>query len=104
MPSRLPDGGIGGEGFGIVYLEAAAHRLPVVAAREGGAVDAVDGERSAVLVDPRDPAAVAGALERLLLDRDLAARLGEAGYAWARRRSWQATGAEVADVLCEVSR
>lgn len=104
MPSRLPDSGVGGEGFGIVYLEAAAHRLPVVAAREGGAVDAVDGERSAVLVDPRDPTAVAAALERLLLDRDLAGRLGQAGYEWARRRSWRATGAQVAGVLQAVSR
>jgi phosphatidylinositol alpha-1,6-mannosyltransferase len=33
MPSRLPPGGVGGEGFGIVYLEAAAHGLPVVAGR-----------------------------------------------------------------------
>ncbi|MFY9488744.1 MAG: glycosyltransferase family 4 protein, partial [Solirubrobacterales bacterium] len=75
MPSRVPAGG-GGEGFGLVYLEAAARGLPVVAGNEGGAVDAVRDGETGLLVDPRDARAVADALARLLVDRDLAAEMG----------------------------
>jgi phosphatidylinositol alpha-1,6-mannosyltransferase len=103
MPSRLPPGGVGGEGFGIVYLEAAAHRLPVVAANEGGALDAVDPTSSAVLVDPRDHVALADALVGLLSDPARARKLGDAGYAWAANFSWPATASRVAAVLRSVS-
>ncbi len=41
MVSRLPAGGFAGEGFGIVYLEANAYGVPVVAGAVGGATDAV---------------------------------------------------------------
>src|SRR4051812_37192313 len=41
MPSRLPRGGQGGEGFGIVYLEAGVHEVPVVGGNVAGALDAV---------------------------------------------------------------
>lgn len=88
MPSRLPPGG-GGEGFGIVYLEAAAHGLPVVAGNVAGARDAVVDGETGLLVDPTDHLEVAAAVTRLLLDEDLRMRLGQrgferaAGYAWA---------------------
>ncbi len=101
MPSRLPPGGAGGEGFGIVYLEAGAHGLPVVAGAAAGAVDAVlDGE-TGLLVAPNDPAAVAGAIADLLLDRDRARRLGEAGARRAAQLSWPRMVARVEDVLLE---
>jgi phosphatidylinositol alpha-1,6-mannosyltransferase len=99
MPSRPSAGAVGGEGFGIVYLEAAAHGLPVVAANEGGALDAVDDGRTGVLVDPRDPEAVAAALAGLLSDRERARAMGRAGYEWAGQFSWDATAARVAEVL-----
>lgn len=99
MPSRVPDGERGGEGFGIVYLEAAAHALPVVAGAEGGALDAVLPGRSGLLVDPRDPVAVARALEQLLADPGLAAAMGREGHEWAARCSWPATARRVADIL-----
>jgi phosphatidyl-myo-inositol dimannoside synthase len=88
MVSRLPAGGLAGEGFGIAYLEAGAFGKPVVAGAVGGARDAVlDGE-TGLLVDPRDPIAVADAVTRLLLDGELAGRLGEAGAGRARRFGW----------------
>ncbi len=88
MPSRLPDGGFAGEGFGIVYLEAGAYGKPVVAGNVGGALDAVADGESGLLVDPTDPLAVAEAISRLLLDRELAARLGAAGAKRAQRYAW----------------
>lgn len=101
MPSRLPDDGRAGEGFGIVYLEAAAYGKPVLAGNVGGATDAVLADRTGLLVDPADPAAVAGALTRLLLDRDLAARLGAAGAERARELAWPAVARRVQDLLLE---
>src|SRR5205823_4020773 len=61
-----------GEGFGLVFLEAAAAGLPVVAGRAGGAVDAVVDLRTGFLVDPEDSEAVAARLVELLEDPDLA--------------------------------
>ena len=67
------------EGLPVVLLEAMAHARPVVATPVGGTPElVVDGE-TGLLVPPRDPEALAAALQRLLEDPDLARRLGEAG-------------------------
>lgn len=101
MPSRLPPGGAGGEGFGIVYLEAAAHGLPVVAGAVAGALDAVlDGE-TGLLVAPQRPQAVAEAVAGLLLDSERARRLGDAGARRAAELSWPRMVSRVEDVLLQ---
>jgi len=82
--------GLEQEGFGIVFLEAAACGVAQVAGRSGGADDAVvDGTTGLVVDDPGDPGRVAGALRRLLGDDALRRRMGraarrrvEAGFAW----------------------
>ncbi len=75
--------GLEQEGFGIVFLEAAACGVPQVAGRSGGAAEAViDGETGIVVDDPTDPGEVAAALRRVLSDPDLRSSMGEA----ARRR------------------
>jgi phosphatidyl-myo-inositol dimannoside synthase len=103
MPTRLPDGERGGEGFGIVYLEAAAHGLPVVAANAGGATDAVDPGATGLLVDPADHREVADALVSLLAEPERARAMGERAVAWAGRFAWQRTADQVADVLHTVT-
>ncbi len=101
MPSRLLDDGLAGEGFGIVYMEAAAYGKPVVAGNVGGAVDAVlDGE-TGLLVDPTDPVAVGEAIARLLLDEELAGRLGRAGARRAQSFAWSAIVQRLEAVLRE---
>lgn len=89
MPNRqMPNGDI--EGFGLVFLEANACAKPVIAGRSGGAVDAVDHERTGFLVDPESPADVAARLIELLRSPELSARLGEAGRKRVLERfSWQ---------------
>ena len=83
MPSREDRVSGHAEGFGIVYMEAAAYGVPSVAARAGGAPEAVlDGE-TGVLVAPDDPAALAEAIVALLADEAGRRRMGEA----ARRRA-----------------
>ncbi len=100
MPSRVPRGS-GGEGFGIVYLEAGAHGTPVVAGKAGGAMDAVSDGQTGLLVDPEDHVAVAEAISSLLLDREEATRLGQGGRARAERCAWPVVVGEVEDVLLE---
>jgi phosphatidylinositol alpha-1,6-mannosyltransferase len=102
MPSRLSAAG-GGEGFGIAYLEAGAHRLPVVAGNVGGAVDAVLDGLTGVLVDPTDHLAVADALTELLMDRRRAESLGEAGLSRARQFAWPGVAKQVEYLLQEVA-
>jgi phosphatidyl-myo-inositol dimannoside synthase len=103
MPSRVPPGGVGGEGFGIVYLEANAHGLPVVAGDVGGALDAVVHGETGLLVAPDDPVAVADALSELLLDSGRAAALGRAGAAHARHFAWPTIAGRVEELLFRVA-
>jgi len=76
------------EGFGLVYLEAAAHGLPVVAHAVGGVAEAVVDGVTGVLVPPADREALSAAFSRLILDEDLRHKLGAAGREWAHRNSW----------------
>jgi phosphatidylinositol alpha-1,6-mannosyltransferase len=99
MPSRIPATGRGGEGFGIAYLEAGAHGLPVVAGDRGGAVDAVDDGVTGTLVDATDPAAVAEAVAALLRDPARAEAMGEAGRRRAERHAWPLVGERIAQEL-----
>jgi len=78
------------EGFGVSCAEAMAYGRPVVASAVGGLLDlVVDGE-TGLHVPPRDPAALRAALERLLADPELRARLGAAARERAARLlSWE---------------
>ncbi len=79
------------EGFGLVFSEAHAYGVPVVAGRSGGVVDAVLHGETGLLVDPNDDDGLADALLRLLNDKDEAARLGAAGKARVGQElNWQA--------------
>ncbi len=77
------------EGFGLVYLEAAAHGLPVVAHDIGGVSEAVLDGLTGLLVPPERPAQLAAAFEKLIHDEDLRRQLGAAGREWARRNCWK---------------
>ncbi len=99
MPSRLPPGGRGGDGFGIVYLEASAMGIPVVAGNAGGAVDAVSDGSTGLLVDPSDRVQVADALVSILSTPDLRAHLSTNGPAWAARFAWPRPAERLAEIL-----
>jgi phosphatidylinositol alpha-1,6-mannosyltransferase len=81
-PCRNRWAGLEQEGFGIVFVEAAAAGVPAVAGASGGTDDAViDGETGFVVRRPSDPAAVAASVARLVDDVDLRRRMGEAARA-----------------------
>ncbi|MFC9051126.1 glycosyltransferase family 4 protein [Streptomyces anthocyanicus] len=86
MPCRTRRGGLDVEGLGIVYLEASATGLPVVAGDSGGAPDAVlDGETGWV-VRGEDPNESADRITTLLADPELRRRMGERGRAWVEEK------------------
>jgi glycosyltransferase involved in cell wall biosynthesis len=87
------------EGFGLVYLEAAAHGLPVVAHDIGGVSEAVLDGLTGLLVPTDRPAQLAAAFERLIHDEALRQKLGEAGREWAGRNCWK----QSADALFRVA-
>lgn len=70
--------GLEQEGFGIVFLEAAAAGVPQVAGRSGGAHEAVTDGETGIVLDPATPKAAATAIGTLLHDRELRARMGAA--------------------------
>jgi phosphatidylinositol alpha-1,6-mannosyltransferase len=102
MPARVPGGG-GGEGYGIAYLEAGAHGLPVVAGDAGGARDAVVDGVTGLLVPPADHVAVAAALTALLADAPRAHALGRAGRERAQALAWPHIVRRIEDVVLEVA-
>ena len=91
-------------GFGIVYCEAAATGLPVVAGASGGIADAVRDGETGILVPPEDPATLTAAIERILYDPGLRRRMGEAGRrAVEDHYHWKRAGAEIWRILEEVA-
>ncbi|MEU5524365.1 glycosyltransferase family 4 protein [Streptomyces sp. NPDC052079] len=100
MPCRTRRGGLDVEGLGIVYLEASATGLPVVAGDSGGAPDAVlDGETGWVV--PGDsPPETADRITTLLADEQLRRRMGERGREWVEQKwRWDLLADELKKLL-----
>ncbi len=82
MPSRVDRPACGfwtGEGFGIVYIEAAACGRPVIASTEGGAPETIISGKTGLLVDPRSLEGVARAIAEVLADNSRADEMGRQG-------------------------
>ena len=91
--------GLEQEGFGIVFLEAAACGVPVVAGRSGGSAEAVVDHQTGIVVEqPRDVASVVKAIDGLLDDDALRQKLGDAGR---NRSSAEFTHDRLATLLYE---
>ncbi|HWD06445.1 MAG TPA: glycosyltransferase family 4 protein [Amycolatopsis sp.] len=100
MPARTRGKGLDVEGLGIVYLEASATGLPVVAGRSGGAPEAVLDEVTGHVVDGRDLAQLKDTLEAVLKDPVRARRMGEAGREWVTDNwRWDRMAARLSGLL-----
>ncbi|MDX6255751.1 MAG: phosphatidyl-myo-inositol dimannoside synthase [Frankiales bacterium] len=102
MPCRTRRAGLDVEGLGIVFLEASASGLPVIAGRSGGAPDAVLEGRTGYVVDPRDRQEITARIVELLLDPVSARTMGVVGRAWAEREwGWDAMAGRLSRWLSE---
>jgi len=86
------------EGFGLVLLEAMSQQLPAVTTPVGCAPALVRDGENGLIVPPRDPEAIAGAVERLMADAALRRRLGEAAARTVAGMTWRATAERTLDV------
>lgn len=76
------------EGFGIVFLEAAAAGLPVVGAKNCGVDDAVEDGKNGILVTGRSPDDFAAAIVRILSDEEMKRDMSAESRAFAARMTW----------------
>lgn len=84
----------------MVYLEASATGLPVVAGDSGGAPDAVRPGETGLVVSGRSVAQTATAISRFLADQVLSAKFGKAGRAWVESDwLWSASAQRLAQLL-----
>jgi phosphatidylinositol alpha-1,6-mannosyltransferase len=100
MPSRSRFAGLEVEGLGIVYLEASACGLPVIAGTSGGAPDAVIEGVTGFVVDGTNTEEIANRAIQLLLDEKLRISMGSAGRAWIEKEwRWQIWAGKFSELL-----
>ena len=100
MPCRTRGRGLDVEGLGIVYLEASATGLPVVAGDSGGAPETVLDHETGMIVDGRDVSEVAETLVELLADPLKAAELGVRGREFVSSEwRWEDLAARLASLI-----
>jgi phosphatidylinositol alpha-1,6-mannosyltransferase len=100
MPCRTRRLGLDVEGLGMVFLEASASGLPVLAGDSGGAPDAVRAGVTGEVVPGADVAAVASQLTSLLTDRPRAEAMGRAGRQWTEQAwRWDSIADRLAGLL-----
>ena len=86
--------GLSFEGFGLVYLEAGAYGLPVVATCTGGVPDAVKDGQTGFLAEPGDVDDIAAKTLKLLSDVDLARSIGRQNRLWSEALTWERNAGE----------
>jgi phosphatidylinositol alpha-1,6-mannosyltransferase len=100
MPCRTRGAGLDVEGLGIVFLEASATGVPVVAGRSGGAPETVRDGRTGRVVDGRSVSQIADTVSEILADPDRAARMGSAGRQWVTEKwRWDTHAARLSGLL-----
>ncbi|MET0863725.1 MAG: glycosyltransferase family 4 protein, partial [Nakamurella sp.] len=100
MLCRTRGSGLDVEGLGIVFLEASASGLPVIAGRSGGAPETVQEGRTGVVVDGRDIESVALAAADLLNCPDRASSWGANGRTWVSANwNWDRSATRLAELL-----
>ena len=90
------------EGFGIVFLEAAACSKPVIAGNYGGIQDAVEDSKSGFIIDGTNPAEIERILTDLIINPQLRKKIGEYGLQRVRQQfDWAIISAKIKPYLCK---
>lgn len=100
MPCRTRGAGLDVEGLGIVFLEASACGVPVVAGDSGGAPETVRDGETGIVVDGRSVSAITDAIVQILSDPARAAMMGAAGRTWVTENwRWDHHAARFAELV-----
>lgn len=100
MPCRTRGLGLDVEGLGIVFLEASASGVPVVAGNSGGAPETVREGETGRVVDGRSTESITDAIVAILSDPDAAAAMGAAGRTWVQQQwRWDRMGVRLRELL-----
>jgi phosphatidylinositol alpha-1,6-mannosyltransferase len=91
------------EGFGLVFLEAAAHGVPAIGTKGNGISDAVIDGETGMLVAQENVMATAHALLTLLGDRGLRESMSRRSIEWARRNDWSTIAREYEQLYASIS-
>jgi glycosyltransferase involved in cell wall biosynthesis len=102
LPERIK-GGEGWEGFGIVYLEAAAAGLPIIASDTGGVREAITPDGSILLNANCTVESIAQTIEALVANVAIRKRMSETNRVWAKSNQWSAKQIQVQSVVREIS-
>ena len=100
MPCRTRGAGLDVEGLGIVFLEASASGVPVIAGSSGGAPETVQHNKTGLVVDGRSVTQIADAVSELLADPDRAAAMGAAGREFVTTQwRWDDLAGRLSDLI-----
>ena len=100
MPCRTRGAGLDVEGLGMVFLEASASGVAVIAGRSGGAPETVQHNKTGLVVDGRSVNEIADAVTEMLADPDRAAAMGAAGRDWVTSQwRWDALAARLSELM-----
>jgi glycosyltransferase involved in cell wall biosynthesis len=77
------------EGFGLVFLEAAASGLPVIGSRNTGAEDAILNNQNGFLLKQDDITAISNSILKILTDKYLKERFSQSSIIFAKNSSWK---------------
>jgi phosphatidyl-myo-inositol dimannoside synthase len=100
VPCRTRGAGLDVEGLGIVFLEASASGVAVIAGRSGGAPETVQHNKTGLVVDGRSVNEIADAVTEMLADPDRAAAMGAAGRDWVTSQwRWDALAARLSELM-----
>jgi len=87
------------EGFGIVFIEAAAVGIPSIAGEVGGQAEAVIDGKTGLVVDGDNQAQLQAALQSLISNSDLRKQMGVAGRYWAAENDWDRIAKKTYDLV-----
>lgn len=102
VPERIK-GGEGWEGFGIVYLEAAAAGLPIIASDTGGVREAINPDGSFLLDVNCTVEAIAHTIEAIATNVTIRQRMADANREWAESNDWSRKQVQVQSIVLAIS-